>query len=84
MITVWTFELKYPARTLEAPLTLAENLATSGSVTTNHGAQIGYKRGAVMGSCRHHIWQAIRASSAAPYYLDDYTDGMTSIVDRDK
>ncbi|KAL4562496.1 hypothetical protein LXL04_034702 [Taraxacum kok-saghyz] len=67
---------QYPAGTLEAPLTLAENLATSGSVTSTNGAQIGYKRGAYMGSCRHHIWQAIRASSAAPYYLDDYTDGV--------
>ncbi|KAI3510282.1 hypothetical protein L1887_17152 [Cichorium endivia] len=67
---------QYPAGTLEAPLTLAENFAMSGSVTSTNGAQIGYKRGAYLGSCRHHIWQAIRASSAAPYYLDDYTDGV--------
>ncbi|KAL7615494.1 hypothetical protein Lser_V15G04567 [Lactuca serriola] len=69
---------QYPAGTLEAPLTIAENLAATsgGSVTSTNGAQIGYKRGAYMGSCRHHLWQAIRASSAAPYYLDDYTDGI--------
>lgn len=40
------------------------------------GAQVGYKRSAFLGSCKHHIWQAIRASSAAPYYLDDFSDGM--------
>ncbi|KAI3698120.1 hypothetical protein L6452_31232 [Arctium lappa] len=66
---------QYPSGTLEAPLTISENLATSGSVTSTTGVEIGYKRGAYMGSCRHHIWQAIRASSAAPYYLDDYSDG---------
>ncbi|KAJ9566706.1 hypothetical protein OSB04_002672 [Centaurea solstitialis] len=60
---------QYPSGTLEAPLTISENLATSA------GAELGLKRGAYMGSCRHHIWQAIRASSAAPYYLDDYNDG---------
>eukprot|EP00898_Chlorokybus_atmophyticus_P001815 jgi/Chlat1/2634/Chrsp178S02477 len=27
---------------------------------------------AYMGSCKHLVWQAIRASSAAPYYLDDF------------
>ncbi|WIA33114.1 hypothetical protein OEZ86_006267 [Tetradesmus obliquus] len=24
------------------------------------------------GSCKHHVWEAVRASSAAPYYLDDF------------
>ncbi|XP_076931698.1 phospholipase A I-like [Bidens hawaiensis] len=64
---------QYPAGTLEAPLTISAN---SESVTSSNGAQIGYKHGTHMGSCRHHIWQAIRASSAAPYYLDDYSDGV--------
>ncbi|XP_071687897.1 phospholipase A I-like [Rutidosis leptorrhynchoides] len=67
---------QYPAGTPETPLTISENVATSGSVTSTTGAQIGYKCGAHMGSCRHHVWQAIRASSAAPYYLDDYSDGV--------
>nr|XP_043611234.1 phospholipase A I-like [Erigeron canadensis] len=62
---------QYPAGTPESPLTILESLATS---TT--GNQIGYKSGSYMGSCRHHLWQAIRASSAAPYYLDDYSDGV--------
>ncbi|GKD29864.1 phospholipase A I-like protein [Tanacetum coccineum] len=35
-----------------------------------------YPPGAYMESCRHHIWQAIRASFAALYYLDDYSDGL--------
>ncbi|KAL8259333.1 hypothetical protein R6Q59_027286 [Mikania micrantha] len=64
---------QYPAGTLEAPLTISAN---SESITSTNGAQIGYKHGTHMGSCRHHIWQAIRASSAAPYYLDDYSDGV--------
>uniref|UniRef100_J3MLE4 Patatin n=2 Tax=Oryza brachyantha TaxID=4533 RepID=J3MLE4_ORYBR len=38
------------------------------------GAPVGIKRGAFMGSCKHRIWEAIRASSAAPYYLDDFSD----------
>ncbi|GJX03474.1 phospholipase A I-like protein [Tanacetum coccineum] len=67
---------QYPAGTLEAPSTISENLAAGGSVTSTNGAKIGFKHGAYMGSCRHHIWQAIRASSAAPYYLDDYSDGV--------
>ncbi|PWA34661.1 phospholipase,galactolipase [Artemisia annua] len=67
---------QYPAGTLEAPSAISENLAAGGSVTSTNGAKIGFKHGAYMGSCRHHIWQAIRASSAAPYYLDDYSDGV--------
>ncbi|RZC50555.1 hypothetical protein C5167_018992 [Papaver somniferum] len=38
------------------------------------GAGTGTKHCAFLGSCKHHIWQAIRASSAAPYYLDDFSD----------
>ncbi|KAM7530779.1 hypothetical protein LguiB_034189 [Lonicera macranthoides] len=62
---------QYPAGTPEIP----ETLGTSGLGTaTAVGAQVGQKRNAFIGSCKHHIWQAIRASSAAPYYLDDYSD----------
>ncbi|KAI3682880.1 hypothetical protein L1987_83215 [Smallanthus sonchifolius] len=64
---------QYPAGTLEASLTISAN---SESLISTNGAQIGYKHGTHMGSCRHHVWQAIRASSAAPYYLDDYSDGV--------
>ncbi|KAG8099844.1 hypothetical protein GUJ93_ZPchr0013g35958 [Zizania palustris] len=42
--------------------------------TAVSGAPVGIKRGAFMGSCKHRIWEAIRASSAAPYYLDDFSD----------
>ena len=28
-----------------------------------------------MGSCKHLLWQGVRASSAAPYYLADYGIG---------
>nr|GMD86050.1 phospholipase A I [Ipomoea batatas] len=45
-----------------------------GAATT--GAQVGFKRNTFIGSCKHHVWQAIRASSAAPYYLDDFSDGV--------
>ncbi|KAL9999758.1 putative phospholipase A(1) [Helianthus debilis subsp. tardiflorus] len=67
---------QYPAGTPEVPLMMSENVSTNGPGTATTGAQVGYKRSAYMGSCRHDLWQAIRASSAAPYYLDDYSDGV--------
>ena len=30
---------------------------------------------AAPGSSSHQVWQAVRASSAAPYYLDDFKCG---------
>ncbi|GLT29375.1 hypothetical protein SLA2020_042470 [Shorea laevis] len=65
---------QYPAGTPEVPFAISESsgITVLGSPTT--GAQVGYKRSAFIGSCKHQIWQAIRASSAAPYYLDDFSD----------
>ncbi|XVE87814.1 hypothetical protein DITRI_Ditri19aG0018500 [Diplodiscus trichospermus] len=65
---------QYPVGTPEVPLAVSETsgITVLGPLTT--GAQVGYKRSAFIGSCKHHIWQAIRASSAAPYYLDDFSD----------
>ncbi|KAK9820032.1 hypothetical protein WJX72_005289 [[Myrmecia] bisecta] len=34
-----------------------------------------------MGSSRHLVWQAVRASSAAPYYLDDFVCGSDRFQD---
>ncbi|XP_059661951.1 phospholipase A I isoform X2 [Cornus florida] len=65
---------QYPAGTPEMPFPISESLSTSGVGTATTGAQVGYKRSAFIGSCKHHIWQAIRASSAAPYYLDDFSE----------
>lgn len=51
---------------------------SGGSTITSSTAsdQAGYyKQSAFMGSCKHQVWQAIRASSAAPYYLDDFSVG---------
>ncbi|CAI9769790.1 unnamed protein product [Fraxinus pennsylvanica] len=44
----------------------------------NHRTKNGTKKpiGASIESCKHHIWQAIRASSTSSYYLDDYTGGV--------
>lgn len=58
------------------PLAVPESSAISILGSPTPGAQVGYKRSAFMGSCKHQVWQAIRASSAAPYYLDDYSDGI--------
>ncbi|XP_058093456.1 phospholipase A I isoform X2 [Magnolia sinica] len=58
---------QYPSGTPEMPLGTGDALMISGVGATA-------RRGAFIGSCKHHIWQAIRASSAAPYYLDDYSD----------
>lgn len=68
-------EYQYPPGTPEISSAFTENLTTGGQGAATTGAQVGYKRHAFIGSCKHHIWQAIRASSAAPYYLDDFSDG---------
>ncbi|KAL0363243.1 UNVERIFIED_CONTAM: Phospholipase A I [Sesamum calycinum] len=67
---------QYPVGTPEISSAVSENLTTGGQGAATTGAQVGHKRNAFIGSCKHHIWQAIRASSAAPYYLDDYADGI--------
>lgn len=67
--------MQYPAGTPEISSAVSENLTNGGQGAATTGAQVGYKRNAFIGSCKHHIWQAIRASSAAPYYLDDFSDG---------
>ncbi|KAJ3670425.1 hypothetical protein LUZ60_010749 [Juncus effusus] len=54
---------QYPVGTAEAP-------AGASEITANGS----YRRRAFIGSCKHKIWEAIRASSAAPYYLDDFSD----------
>ena len=38
--------------------------------STSHGAS-----DQIPGSCKHRLWQGVRASSAAPYYLADYQHG---------
>jgi hypothetical protein len=54
---------------------MAESPCIGAVGTAVSGAPVGIKRGAFMGSCKHQLWESIRASSAAPYYLDDYSDG---------
>lgn len=54
---------------------MAESPAVTAIGTAIPSAQIASRRGAFIGSCKHRIWEAIRASSAAPYYLDDFSDG---------
>ena len=56
-------------------LSPSESSAISLSGGEMTSAEIGYKHNAFIGSCKHMVWQAIRASSAAPYYLDDFSDG---------
>lgn len=68
--------LQYPVGTPEVPLATPESSGITTLASPTASAQVGYKRTAFIGSCKHHIWQAIRASSAAPYYLDDFSDGI--------
>lgn len=75
-IIFFCFKLQYPAGTLELPLAISESSGISAIGSPTTGAQVGYKRSAFIGSCKHEVWKAIRASSAAPYYLDDYSDGI--------
>lgn len=62
--------------TVETPLAISESQPVGGSGSPTINAKAGYKRNACLGSCKHQVWQCIRASSAAPYYLDDYSDGI--------
>lgn len=68
--------MQYPAGTPEVPLPMSESAGISVQGSPTIGSEVGYKRSAFIGSCKHEVWQAIRASSAAPYYLDDYSDGI--------
>ncbi|KAG6691553.1 hypothetical protein I3842_10G068800 [Carya illinoinensis] len=65
---------QYPAGTLEVPLAISESSGITMQGLPPTDDQVGYKRSAFIGSCKHEVWQAIRASSAAPYYLDDFSD----------
>uniref|UniRef100_A0A803M1Z9 PNPLA domain-containing protein n=1 Tax=Chenopodium quinoa TaxID=63459 RepID=A0A803M1Z9_CHEQI len=65
---------QYPSGTPEMYLSPSESSAISMSGGDNPNAEVGYKHNAFIGSCKHKVWQAIRASSAAPYYLDDFSD----------
>ncbi|KAI4295872.1 hypothetical protein L6164_035870 [Bauhinia variegata] len=65
---------QYPAGTPEVPLVTSESSGITVLASPTTGSQVGYKRSAFIGSCKHQVWQAIRASSAAPYYLDDFSD----------
>ena len=74
-LTNFGFNIQYPAGTPEVPLTNSEGSGVTVLGSPTVGAQVGYKRSAFIGSCKHNVWKAIRASSAAPYYLDDFSDG---------
>ncbi|WOL15142.1 hypothetical protein Cni_G23923 [Canna indica] len=65
---------QYPVGTPEMPSAIAESPALTSLGSPSPGAQIASRRVAYIGSCKHRIWEAIRASSAAPYYLDDFSD----------
>ncbi|GAB2298843.1 Phospholipase A I [Dionaea muscipula] len=65
---------QYPSGTPEMHLSLSESSAIRMTGAMDTSTQVGYKRSGFVGSCKHHVWQAIRASSAAPYYLDDFSD----------
>lgn len=70
--------MQYPSGTFETPAGTAESPAVGMSMSIN--ANGSYRRGACIGSCKHKIWEAVRASSAAPYYLDDFADGKINNV----
>ncbi|XP_061347864.1 phospholipase A I-like isoform X2 [Gastrolobium bilobum] len=65
---------QYPAGTPEVALATSESSGITVLTSSTAGAPIGFKHSAFIGSCKHLVWQAIRASSAAPYYLDDFSD----------
>jgi hypothetical protein len=68
------FYLQYPVGTPEMSYAFSDHSGGSTLTSSTASDQAGYyKQSAFMGSCKHQVWQAIRASSAAPYYLDDFS-----------
>ncbi|PPD98887.1 hypothetical protein GOBAR_DD04101 [Gossypium barbadense] len=57
---------QYPVGTPKAPCVTSESSGTT--------ARVSHKQSGLIGSCKYQLWQAIRASCAAPYYLDDFSD----------
>lgn len=76
--------MKYPPGTPEtAPWTNdgpAASISGTPATATPLTTQVGPRRSAFIGSCKYQIWEAIRASSAAPYYLDDFSSGKSFSV----
>ncbi len=76
--------MKYPPGTPEtAPWTNdgpAASVSGTPATATPLTTQVGPQRSAFIGSCKYQIWEAIRASSAAPYYLDDFSSGKSFSV----
>jgi hypothetical protein len=65
---------QYPVGTPEMSYAFSDHSGGSTLTSSTASDQAGYyKQSAFMGSCKHQVWQAIRASSAAPYYLDDFS-----------
>jgi hypothetical protein len=75
---------QYPPGTPEtAPWTNdgpAASVSGTPATATPLTTQVGPHRSAFIGSCKYQIWEAIRASSAAPYYLDDFSSGKSFSV----
>lgn len=70
------FCLQYSVGTPEMSYAFSDHSGGSTLTSSTASDQAGYyKQSAFMGSCKHQVWQAIRASSAAPYYLDDFSVG---------
>ena len=69
---------QYPPGTPEMPLWTPEGvMQTAGTPAPASPlvSQVGGRKAAYVGSTKFRLWEAIRASSAAPYYLDDYASG---------
>ncbi|RID44709.1 hypothetical protein BRARA_I01486 [Brassica rapa] len=65
---------QYSVGTPEMSYAFSDHSGGSTLTSSTASDQAGYyKQSAFMGSCKHQVWQAIRASSAAPYYLDDFS-----------
>eukprot|EP00897_Mesotaenium_endlicherianum_P003568 jgi/Mesen1/3239/ME000187S02402 len=69
---------QYPPGVPEVPLCTPEGpaqLSGSPAVASVLTSQVGPRKAAFVGSCKFRLWEAIRASSAAPYYIDDFNSG---------
>eukprot|EP00850_Spirogloea_muscicola_P002821 SM000011S18999 [mRNA] locus=s11:273180:281253:- [translate_table: standard] len=75
---------QYPPGTVETPLWPPDvpvpAAGAGGKDSSTADIPVNLQKAAFVGSCKYKLWEAIRASAAAPYYLDDFSRGKSWLL----